>query len=116
MRISDWSSDVCSSDLSHYRRRRSALQRPDDRRKIVAALVLRNEGFVEFARPGPHRAIRIDARRRLYRDAQILEHQRRGKAALVIIVGGDRRADAGKRRSDEHTSELKSLMRIPYAV
>src|SRR3546814_9755536 len=42
--------------------------------------------------------------------AQVLEHQRGGEAALVAVVG------RGGGRSEEHTSELQSLMRISYAV
>src|SRR3546814_5458086 len=76
MRISDWSSDVCSSDL-----------RLDDRRKVAALLVRRDERLVKLACAAAHRDVGIDARCRLHREAQILEHQRRGKATLVIKIG-----------------------------
>src|SRR3546814_6393331 len=102
MRISDWSSDVCSSDLD------GARDPP------VAA-----EGGV-----GPHRASRVDAacRVRAACDGGSSEAQRRPG-------GGDHRhqhglpgEEGGQRprrfrpRSEEHTSELQSLMRISYAV
>src|SRR3546814_5316223 len=64
MRISDWSSDVCSSDRTMHR--------------LFVAL-------------RPPRDIR---------------------ALLIAAMGGVRAA----RRSEEHTSELQSLMRISYAV
>src|SRR3546814_15367736 len=35
---------------------------------------------------------------------------------VVAALGGDRRAGQARRRSEEHTSELQSLMRISYAV
>src|SRR3546814_1659719 len=105
MRISDWSSDVCSSDLQSGMTMRSLLLRRlarclDDRGKIERAVAGGGEGFVEVARLGADRRVGIDARRRLDREAQILEHQRGREAA----------------RSEEHTSELQSLMRISYAV
>src|SRR3546814_1991379 len=38
-------------------------------------------------------------------------------AAMIVIVGDDiAQHPAGGRRSEEHTSELQSLMRISYAV
>src|SRR3546814_4474129 len=87
MRISDWSSDVCSSDLTRYVARdvstlyRAAQDRLDrGQYKLAAAL------FDEVERQHPYSPW---ARR-----AQL-------KSAF---------------RSEEHTSELQSLMRISYAV
>src|SRR3546814_6741178 len=37
-------------------------------------------------------------------------------AAIVLIVIGENVGAIGRRRSEEHTSELQSLMRISYAV
>src|SRR3546814_6228697 len=89
MRISDWSSDVCSSDLvreGHADTRR-AERRPDH--------------------------VPIDeAPRRLPR--LLPRARRRGDG-----TGGQRRKDQspqGVDRSEEHTSELQSLMRTSYAV
>src|SRR3546814_6569399 len=54
MRISDWSSDVCSSDLSTRRtRRRSAATRPD---MAKAQLVVAYAG-ASFSRPMPNKAL-----------------------------------------------------------
>src|SRR3546814_8379028 len=103
MRISDWSSDVCSSDL-----RASLRWRPDDRRdggdrRRLAAGLLSEAG-------GPARHA-VDAAGAALRVATALAG-RRGEARKA---GGDPHAAAAP-RSEEHTSELQSLMRISYAV
>src|SRR3546814_4448987 len=62
---------------------------------------------------GPERGEFLDEFRRLGREAEhVLKHQN-----LAVTFGGS--ADADGRhgdRSEEHTSELQSLMRISYAV
>src|SRR3546814_5664305 len=93
MRISDWSSDVCSSDLLGRRR----------------------AGQVD-----------LDAlnRRRGEQDEDDQEHegqvdQRRDVDLVVWLLALDLHRSAlpiRPRRSEEHTSELQSLMRISYAV
>src|SRR3546814_8508384 len=85
MRISDWSSDVCSSD------HRDRLRRRGEGKNIV--LILQEND--RLAR---------DIARRLKELGFI---DRRLLARLVGIAIG---------RSEEHTSELQSLMRISYAV
>src|SRR3546814_7364325 len=99
MRISDWSSDVCSSDL--YR-----APRADERRRsrLLAALcadsVPGDRGDQRRSDPGGgYRA--SDAQARL-------------RATFVFRSGAARARPRG--RSEEHTSELQSLMRISYAV
>src|SRR3546814_8381473 len=107
MRISDWSSDVCSSDLMQSRCPAVA----------EAPTSLRNPRGEERRQP----------RRRLKRAevgadeagaAVEFEHQRSGcgRAGDQWIrhdeTRGRRRAG---RRSEEHTSELQSLMRTSYA-
>src|SRR3546814_10368771 len=89
MRISDWSSDVCSSDL------------------IVVRAHLQSAHRVERA----------------------VDHLGLGRPAAVFpaiaqrgarlrgfgrVIAAARHAEGG--RSEEHTSELQSLMRISYAV
>src|SRR3546814_2611849 len=92
MRISDWSSDVCSSDLSpsppsaYACQIHAASSRPDGRRHSCGPVVPQSKAqagrhavtptFLRFLRPPKPRAP----------------------------------------RSEEHTSELQSLMRISYAV
>src|SRR3546814_4428951 len=103
MRISDWSSDVCSSDLG---RTGAASERLRDAIEIAGAaftLVARRGvargfagefGLLELGISG-HPAILIATRQ--------LSH------AVVELV-------EARERSEEHTSELQSLMRISYAV
>src|SRR3546814_4665559 len=113
MRISDWSSDVCSSDLVGH----NALKQWPEFLEIIAFLTVRDlfgralfrtrayvtqlgdvvfsvlleaelgqkRAIIEFARNLPHRFGRVQNPLRVH-------------------------------RSEEHTSELQSLMRISYAV
>src|SRR3546814_1934685 len=115
LRIGDWSSDVCSSDLfscaagtrcrvaalatlgwdqtpgrfiyvSHFQVRRSCRSRPDERR------------------------------------GRVLRPARRAKSVPlrlfcnVLSILPSCRLPSASGRSEEHTSELQSLMRISYAV
>src|SRR3546814_8664825 len=96
MRISDWSSDVWSSDLlpgGGAGRHRRAAPHPPGRAH------LRGGGRRKAERQGLHRA-GTGRRRRSH-----LRHQ---------VAGGHALMTSG--RSEEHTSELQSLMRISYAV
>src|SRR3546814_2348272 len=95
MRISDWSSDVCSSDLAAAAAGHRA--RPRAGARTGAADRLRRAPAQQPARdavPGA-RLGRAPARAR----------------GVVAALDGRR-----LRRSEEHTSELQSLMRISYAV
>src|SRR3546814_6192367 len=95
MRSSDWSSDVCSSDLE--------LGAFDDLRRLTAGGV----GHAEVDALGAHRLHGSVAEEGLRR------RQPDELDALLLRVG-DLALRAG--RSEEHTSELQSLMRISYAV
>src|SRR3546814_8910779 len=115
MSISDWSSDVCSSDLKRVAIRRCdqaiGIHRPDqtpvDRRHPLLANVVAQPrlDFLVGARPE-------------------IERHELGRAladSVGYIFAGDdqilaRVIDAAQHRSEEHTSELQSLMRISYAV
>src|SRR3546814_7624164 len=112
MRISDWSSNVFSSDLQDRRHRGS-----------TGDLDGRSAG----RRCGPFRVRRGLARQRegkparrsgrLTRRDQHFPRIARGKAQAVRRRAGEgRRSLAAGERSEEHTSELQSLMRISYAV
>src|SRR3546814_2656818 len=92
MRISDWSSDVCSSDLPAPRRRAAPARWPHN---------------AASAASGTSRTDR--ARRRAGRSTR-RRPARRAAAARSSARGGERF------RSEEHTSELQSLMRNSYAV
>src|SRR3546814_981411 len=100
MRISDWSSDVCSSDLGPVRR-----------------------GFRSGLRTGVHgwrsSTDQVSSNNRLHDDAS--------DNGRTLPPGSTRPAIAAPPllapnplfiviRSEEHTSELQSLMRISYAV
>src|SRR3546814_2370123 len=109
MRISDWSSDVCSSDLI-------LLVTPFRSQEMTLAM---NDLFSEYTR-------NYEARRQ----AEIsLEEYLRGcrgdpmmyasaPERLLAAIGEPEIIDTShdQRRSEEHTSELQSLMRISYAV
>src|SRR3546814_7084878 len=102
MRISDWSSDVCSSDLP-ARSAGGDGARPHHRAD-GAARALR--------RPGA--AARLDDAAQPGRT--LVSAWRRCNARRA--GGGAERSwqPLVPRRSEEHTSELQSLMRISYAV
>src|SRR3546814_2749217 len=128
MRISDWSSDVCSSDLFAVHRDPHVLRRPLDqrlggqdvldlggadaegeraertvRRGVAVAADDRHAGLGQpLLRPDDVDDALTDVVYREVRDAELLH---------VLFE----RLDLNP-RSEEHTSELQSLMRISYAV
>src|SRR3546814_5881638 len=109
MRISDWSSDVCSSELPC--RRRGAARQIEAHHRAEAPL-LRTSDRVPRMRGEPRIMNRADRRMRL--------QPRRDQpgVALLALHPREQRAQPAQRqpRSEEHTSELQSLMRISYAV
>src|SRR3546814_7983459 len=102
MRISDWSSDVCSSDL------------------LLRGAVQGNAAALR------HRRARADADGEDPRlpDLPLHRADHPGRPLFPVLQPGRRRRSAPDRilaevpleRSEEHTSELQSLMRISYAV
>src|SRR3546814_4160497 len=100
MRISDCSSDVCSSDLALDPVDEGDQRRQSGRRDTARGRDVRDhaELRINFGLAAVNREIAPHPRMRL------------GAAAVEI---GD---CANARRSEEHTSELQSLMRISYAV
>src|SRR3546814_1803067 len=124
MRISDWSSDVCSSDL---------LDNHVDDARLAGDLVLHLEprrrapadiDAVRILHDESLHAVRIcdarDVRHLLGGDGgvmQVIDERARnpvGDGAQLFEARAQRRREAV--RSEEHTSELQSLMRISYAV
>src|SRR3546814_4099575 len=97
MRISDWSSDVCSSDLIDRLDR--LFQHFDQGRHLVA----RRAEYRRSLLCGQRRPLSLRQPQRCGDDH---EHH--------VLAGEPRRVQ--DRRSEEHTSELQSLMRISYAV
>src|ERR1700733_2007712 len=67
---------------------RCPAQKIDDSGEIVAAVVGRDIESVELRGLGAERRWRSDARLRLLRQTQILEHESRGKSGLVVAIGG----------------------------
>src|SRR3546814_4499383 len=101
MRISDWSSDVCSSDLCQGACDRPALARPGRRGQT------RRRGRRSGAHP--------DRRRMPHH--RVTERGADGAVRRTHAGQGTRtHRRPGQFRSEEHTSELQSLMRISYAV
>src|SRR3546814_3199210 len=130
MRISDWSSDVCSSDLRlRIGGFRAGGRKGEEHRSADAAE--QSEGARADDRERgeekhkPERAEReIEARdeaRIGHEDAGALRRDGRGERGEDCDRGGLHHEagylehDRGD-RSEEHTSELQSLMRISYAV
>src|SRR3546814_1061881 len=114
MRISDWSSDVCSSDLSGGDISKSATQRDDigvGQRLAREIEAHTGQGTVVQELAYLMRAGEPDAMDRMVGFAfgglaiQLLQQGKSGR--MVALRDG---------RSEEHTSELQSLMRISYDV
>src|SRR3546814_10556039 len=101
MRISDWSSDVCSSDLQPARV------------EITSGITRRGELFLPGARRCRTACLRIGRRESAIGGCR--RHRAPTTCGLDHQSGFSRGLQIGK-RSEEHTSELPSLMRISYAV
>src|SRR3546814_3279004 len=119
MRISDWSSDVCSSDLrrvglDHWTplrvERLVRLPASDDEavnRSVTLSLKpLLRSGF----RARPDRSPEIGRLRKIGQRLLIKHHIAEQARTIRIPV------HMIETRSEEHTSELQSLMRNSYAV
>src|SRR3546814_2706187 len=117
MRISDWSSDVCSSDLKELVARALHRESPRARRPFVAlntaaipAELLESELF------GHEAGAFTGATKR-----HVGRFEQADGGTLFLDEIGDMPLALQTRllrvlRSEEHTSELQSLMRISYAV
>src|SRR3546814_5089637 len=104
MRISDWSSDVCSSDLI--------------RSKEIWVV-----GADRYRNPDDDLPKDFDARREAYytglnltADARAFSSAIREELAQELLLLNANIPRNDKVRSEEHTSELQSLMRTSYAV
>src|SRR3546814_6453285 len=105
MRISDWSSDVCSSDLGN--------QHAVEGLRFRLAVALEGAGDPLLVRLGlDHLGLQV------HRDALLFQPV--GERLDQVLVGAGHELvhelDHRHLRSEEHTSELQSLMRISYAV
>src|SRR3546814_6982267 len=107
MRISDWSSDVCSSDLFYdYDDKRKPTPSP-----VVAEIIddFRNRAGLKRRDISDDEIVARTLYTMVNEGAKILEEdiaQRASDIDVVWLYG----------RSEEHTSEIQSLMRISYAV
>src|SRR3546814_10018951 len=108
MRIRDWSSDVCSSDL---------LPAPGIRKSV--ALYWSPKAWrpttIGLVQPGINRGtllMTIGSRKIV--PPRMLRIVPLGDFHIFLRWNSSTRASSG--RSEEHTSELQSLMRISYAV
>src|SRR3546814_3950701 len=113
MRISDWSSDVCSSDLKKVDAGILFVIAKDDRKmRIEVGYGL--GGAVPDILAG--RIIREQVAPR-FREGDFDKGVTAGVDSLAKLVNGESLPPpAVHKRSEEHTSELQSLMRISYAV
>src|SRR3546814_7913687 len=125
MRISDWSSDVCSSDLE--------VGRVVEPRRHLAESLEARVAVADHAVEGVHRLVGEKARQAEQQEPEHRRHEAVGKVLGGGLCGGagdaggiearrvapddaaDRQAPALP-RSEEHTSELQSLMRNSSAV
>src|SRR3546814_9447299 len=101
MRISDWSSDVCSSDLPSFIDDDFLLNK-FSRYLVLGILAMAlslSWGYASILNPGQAMSFGLGS----YCMAMAL------KLRTVPV-------HTGSERSEEHTSELQSLMRISYAV
>src|SRR3546814_2393079 len=120
MRISDWSSDVCSSDLRHPVGRQQHQQKQDREQRIEDNGQHNVQQRNPLHRTAGDRRIGVaglDVRARL---SKSVDRALRGTACKAVARFGqsiDEHCLPDKlTRSEEHTSELKSLMRTSYAV
>src|SRR3546814_4292666 len=129
MRISDWSSDVCSSDLygpDVY----ANTTIPGDPRTVNTAYtpsyftseltiqgqIEHNFGPVSLQVSGQYQKIKLDASQDYNSNVGNRALYGTGLANLQAAASGAFGPGLQAYRSDEHTSELQSLMRNSYAV
>src|SRR3546814_7361075 len=103
MRISDWSSDVCSSVYCHE-------DRKDDRELLGQKRHSDRDAGEQCIEPSPAHQPVEENHQGSDRDATS-RADAHDPAHLMLQPGR-----FGLDRSEEHTSELQSLMRISYAV
>src|SRR3546814_8400770 len=105
MRISDWSSDVCSSDLLRVVPGRDALSLP-----------VSKHGAPRDAQRCGYLVVGLVAGRQPAHLPPTTRDVVGGVARVRLAQSRRSAAASAATRSEEHTSELQSLMRISYAV
>src|SRR3546814_3696813 len=118
MRISDWSSDVCSSDLDIGGQARKGVGRPATAQEgKISAVKLRLIRSQRRKQAGVRQRFQIGAYRRgierriIAGPAPARKMREIGAQRIAILASEGKPA-----RSEEHTSELQSLLSISYAV
>src|SRR3546814_8429301 len=114
MRISDWSSDVCSSDLDENlvigAQSIAEAVAVDDHRRVHEHVHMAPEAPLVVDEVGAQQRLpREDTRQHFAHTRAVDLERRRIEMALPVRGEGD------ARRSEEHTSEFQSLMRTSYA-
>src|SRR3546814_1821781 len=115
MRISDWSSDVCSSDLAAPlvvvgEVGLDGLRHPRREAVLVARAVLPALGAGPVVGHQHHdRVVELPGLLQRFEETPDLRVGESEEARVHLLL-------AHVHRSEEHTSELQSLMRISYAV
>src|SRR3546814_7211712 len=119
MRISDWSSDVCSSDLLGLD------VFTDDALQDVHTIVLSpglsplQEPIKSFLALAAARQIQVVGEIELFARALADMSEQGYQPKLLAVTGTNGKTTVTamtRQRSEEHTSELQSLMRNSYAV
>src|SRR3546814_4872628 len=120
MRISDWSSDVCSSDLEDFDHRElAALFHPQDHPRRLAGHAAVAQGVLH--QHGEHllQVARVDQHGQGRYAVAELDLVQVGRDGFEVVVEEAAHEDGQVdvlRRSEEHTSELQAQMRTSYAV
>src|SRR3546814_2618437 len=123
MRISDWSSDVCSSDLSNGNGGNALFGPCKVEQAITSITYVGGPAYVEPAAGSAERPIFERIRRELMK-GQRQKFRLDGRELGVGARDGEQRAVlhadaeqlvADQIRSEEQTSELQALMRNSYA-
>src|SRR3546814_5879585 len=109
MRISDWSSDVCSSDLG------AAIVAVGEVISVFPHVVAEDRRALVGHRIH-QRVILIGGRGDLELAGIVGDQPRPARTELARALGVEFFLELIKPRSEEQTSELPSLMRISYAV
>src|SRR3546814_3858998 len=116
MRISDWSSDVCSSDLHALVDYLVAdAGRPEDAARTVEAVVARH-GRLDVLVNNAGAATVMPLQQASYEKVMAILAVNVVGPSLLATAAVPHLARQQGSRSEEHTSELQSLMRISYAV
>src|SRR3546814_10816013 len=135
MRISDWSSDVCSSDLNSYSGFAQVTAPLGERTNVTVGArythdkisgygeqnyVIPGVGEISAAPPGVPNPFADETKTNAFTYRVAFDHHFTDDVMAYASVSRGFKAGAYNtlplQRSEEHTSELQSLMRISYAV